>query len=261
MSCDFKLIFYLSEINIYPTHVFHQKSVFILRLINFPTVIITRSSKYTNSSPLVVALVQEWYKVFIMALFIVAMNTAPLMSLLSDITALSPSFHAAITGHLKEEHYRAHQILHAAGQVERRLWFLENGFARAYYFDQTGKEHTLSFFKEKEIIFSYRGYWKEPTDYYAEVLTDSALLSLDYEVLSSLMEQFEETRVIVQSFIRQRYHQEDFKCRLLTWSAEDRYHQFRKTSPDIFRLASVRLIASYLNMTRENLSRLMGREH
>jgi CRP-like cAMP-binding protein len=178
---------------------------------------------------------------------------------LSAITTLSSVFEENLRKKLDEEHYKPHQIIHAAGQTEHRLWYIETGFVRSYYFDQTGKEHTLSFYLEKEIIFSYKGYWNEPVDYYLEILTPSVLISLTYESLRG-MEEFVETITLIRIFTRQRFYQELFKSRLMTWSAEERYHQFRNVHPDIFKIASIRLIASYLNMTRENLSRLMGRE-
>jgi CRP-like cAMP-binding protein len=188
------------------------------------------------------------------------MNISPLLSLLSSITELSPVFKEALSNHLKEEKYKAHQIIHAAGQVENRLWYLESGFARTYYFDPTGKEHTLAFYTTNEIIFSYKGFWKETSDYYLEVITESQLISLPYDALAYLIDHFPETRTLVAVFTRQLYYLELFKSRIMTWSAEERYAQFRKASPDIFKIASLRLIASYLNMTRENLSRLLGRE-
>lgn len=188
------------------------------------------------------------------------MNTNPLFSLLSGLTDLSENFRAALTANLKEEKIKPHQIIHAAGQTENRLWYLENGFARTYYFDQTGKEHTLTFYTSNDIIFSYKGFWKENTDYYLEVLTESKLLSLTYESLIKLIDQFPETWKLISIFTRQRYYLDLYKSRLMTWSAEERYSQFRKASPEIFRIASVRLIASYLNMTRENLSRLMSKD-
>lgn len=187
------------------------------------------------------------------------MSGESLIGYLSAIIKLSPVFIEELKRGLDEEHYKPHQIIHASGQTENRLWYIETGFARSYYFDQTGKEHTLSFYLENEIIFSYKGFWKEPTDYYLEVLTPTILISLSYEALYKL-EQHEETKTLIHIFTRQRYYQELFKSRLMTWSAEERYYQFRKASPEIFKLASIRLIASYLNMTRENLSRLIGRE-
>ena len=188
------------------------------------------------------------------------MGVESLIGYLSAIAKLSTGFTGALRSGLEEEQYKPHQIIHAAGQVENRLWFIETGFARSYYFDQAGKEHTLSFYLEKEIIFSYKGFWREAADYYLEVLAPAVLISFSYDSLSQFIDQYSETRTLINVFTRQRYYQELFKSRLMTWTAEERYYQFRKAHPDIFKIASVRLIASYLNMTRENLSRLMSRE-
>lgn len=188
------------------------------------------------------------------------MSGGSLIDYLSTITQLSSGFKEALKSQLEEEQYKPHQIIHAAGRIENRLWYLQSGFVRDYYFAPSGKEHTLNFYLENEMIFSYKGFWKETTDYYLEILSPSTLISLSYESLHLLLEQHEETRTLINIFIRKRYYQELFKSRLMTLTAEERYYQFRKNNPQIFRLASIRLIASYLNMTRENLSRLMGRE-
>jgi CRP/FNR family transcriptional regulator, anaerobic regulatory protein len=188
------------------------------------------------------------------------MNTNQLLSHLGSVTDLSQAFKEALLSQLKEEKIKAHQIIHASGQVESRLWYLESGFARTYYFDGTGKEHTLVFYTTNDLIFFYKGFWREAADYYLEGITESNMISLSYDSLNTLLDRFPEAWKLVTIFTRKRYYLDSFKSRLMTWSAEERYAQFRKTSPEIFRLASIRLIASYLNMTRENLSRLMGRE-
>ena len=179
---------------------------------------------------------------------------------LSSFTTLSEPFIQEITKWFKTEHYKSHQILHAPGQTENRLWFIKQGFARTYYFDRSGREHTLHFYNLKDFIFSYQGLWKESSDYYIEVLDESELLSAPYEQIMNWLDAYPEAKIISAVLSRHRYHQELFKARLMTWSAEERYVQYRKFDPDVFRKASLRLIASYLNMTRENLSRLMGRE-
>jgi CRP-like cAMP-binding protein len=188
------------------------------------------------------------------------MNTASLINLLSGITKLSPDFTNTLTNFLQEEKYNVHQVIHTSGQLENRLWFIDSGFARTYYFDPGGKEHTLNFFTPNQLIFSYKGYWKEAADYYLEVVIETCLLSLTYESLYHLLDHYQEATFILQFFVRQRYYQDLYRSRLLTWTTEQRYLHFRRASPEIFKIASLRLIASYLNMTRENLSRLMGRE-
>jgi CRP-like cAMP-binding protein len=187
------------------------------------------------------------------------LNTS-FISFLANITDLSSGFTTELNLLLKEEKYKAHQIIHSAGQVENRFWYLENGFARTYYFDQTGKEHTLSFFTEKQLIFSYKGYWREATDYYLEIVTDSILISVNYEAVSVLLKKFEETKFLIHVFKRQLYYNDLNKSRLIALPAEERYIQFRKSNPEIFKIATVKLIASFLYMTRENLSRLIGKD-
>src|SRR5476651_2301908 len=187
------------------------------------------------------------------------MSMESLIGYLSAITPLSTAFKEEMQASLRTENYKAHQIIHAAGQIENRLWYLETGFARTYYFDQSGKEHTLIFYLEKDLIFSYKGFWKEVADYYLEILEPSSLISLSYNSLSTLSK-YEETKILMEAITRQRYQHDLFKNRIMTWTAEERYIEYRKENPEIFRKASVRLIASYLNMTRENLSRLISRD-
>jgi CRP/FNR family transcriptional regulator, anaerobic regulatory protein len=188
------------------------------------------------------------------------MISTSFISFLADITELSSAFTTDLSLLFKEEKYKAHQIIHSAGQVENRFWYLESGFARTYYFDQTGKEHTLSFFTEKQLIFSYKGYWREATDYYLEIVVDSRLISVSYDAVSILSQKFEETKFLIHVFKRQLYYNDLNKSRLIALAAEERYLQFRKSNPEIFKIASVKLIASFLNMTRENLSRLIGKD-
>jgi len=188
------------------------------------------------------------------------MSVNSLIGYLSTITNLTPSLTERLSSEMEVETYKSHQIIHSAGQVENRFWFIDSGFARTYYFDSTGKEHTVAFYDDQSMLFSYQGFWKQSTDYYIEILGSSVLISLTYDRLSNYLQDYSEVKTLVQYFVRFQHQQELFKSRLMTWSAEERYYQFRKIHPEIFRKATVRLIASYLNMTRENLSRLMGRE-
>ncbi|NNU33672.1 hypothetical protein HK413_05055 [Mucilaginibacter sp. S1162] len=66
---------------------------------------------------------------------------------------LTENYREALLTSAKNEIYQPHQIIHADGQRENRLWFLEQGFVRSYYFDHTGREHTLAFYDNKELVF------------------------------------------------------------------------------------------------------------
>lgn len=182
------------------------------------------------------------------------------MEFLSAMTPLSGSLKAALDELLVRESYRPHQVIHAAGHTENRCWFIETGFVRTYYPDAAGKEHTLNFYIQNEIVWSNQGYWNEAVDHYLEVLEPSVVWSLTYKVLHQLHEAYPESVELVQQLIRHQYHEDLQKNRLLAMNAETRYRELRRWKPELFRRASVRLIASYLNMTRENLSRLISRK-
>lgn len=187
------------------------------------------------------------------------MNEA-IIEYLSSVSVLSRALKDELQQLVVREDYKPHQVIHAAGHTESRFWFIEKGFARTYYLESSGKEHTLSFYPENNIIWSNQGYWNEPADYYLEVLEPSVILSVSYKMLHHLNDAYPEITELVQLLMRQQYHLDLLKSRLLGLTAEERYQQVRRTMPELFRRSSVRLIASYLNMTRENLSRLMGRD-
>ena len=187
------------------------------------------------------------------------MNPEPLFQYLSQFTDISPPFRKALSEELKSERYHSKQVIKSEGQRENRLWFLQDGFARSYFFDDKGTEHTLHFWNSNEIIFSFAGYWKEPSPNYIELLEPSLLYSISYKELHSLLPRYQETGLILRAVVRRHYQQEFRRKRLYSLTAEQRYLYLRKDGGEIFRKAPVRMIASYLNMSRETLSRMISK--
>jgi len=183
------------------------------------------------------------------------MQKASFVEYLSSITTLSAAFKDELMLNLQVEKYTGHQIINAAGQTENRLWFINEGFVRAYYFDREGKQRTLKFYSENDLIFSYNGFWKEASEYYLESLQSSTMLSLSYKNLNKLFK-YLETGDLIKMFIIQQQQKDNFKLMLMNETSKDRCRHFRETHPEIFRKTSAGLIASYLNVTREYLSRL-----
>lgn len=179
---------------------------------------------------------------------------------LSGLAHLSAELKEELAFSLVAEHYRSHQVIHATGQVETRFWYIAEGLVRTYDFDLSGREQTFAFFRHQDLLFSFEGYWKEKSNHYIEVLETSMLVSLSYEHLHALLTRFPEMQDLVKIFVRQYLHQERYRHHLLTLTAKERYLHLRKSRPELFRHVSVRLLATYLHITRESLSRLMGRD-
>jgi CRP-like cAMP-binding protein len=187
------------------------------------------------------------------------MDAEPVIEFLKSITDLSAGFMHDLKAGIKPEHYKAHQIILAEGRVEDRLWVLQRGLVRSYFYDEQGVEHTFRFWASGEIIFSYAGFWKQPSKVYIEVLEDSTLISCTYDNLEILKINHAETSAII-STVAGRYQLQEIKRILLfSQSAEERYLQLRRENPTLFKTIPIKIIASYLHMSRETLTRLIGK--
>ena len=126
------------------------------------------------------------------------MDSKPIINFLSGITNLSPDFIKESVRGLKQEFYKHHQIIQAQGQPESRFWYLSSGFARSYFYDDEGEEHTIKFWNEGEMIFSHSGFWNMPSMEYIEILEHSELNSIYYDYLNQLLDKYPETKVLVK---------------------------------------------------------------
>lgn len=187
------------------------------------------------------------------------MKSENLMKLLDEKTKLSSGFKEALEAKLQLEHYKPHQILNAAGHVENRLYFMETGFARRYFYDQQGQQHILKFWDKGNILFSYEGYYKVPSNYYIEIMTESRVITLSYSSLYELQDSFSETSQLIK-FLLLQYQEEEFQRQLLiSLPTEERYNFIRKNYNSLFSKVPSKMIASYLHMSRETLGRYMAK--
>ncbi|MDB4918415.1 Crp/Fnr family transcriptional regulator [Mucilaginibacter sp.] len=188
------------------------------------------------------------------------MNKNNFIAHLSGIASLSISLKENLYKLLEEESYKPRQILFSPGQLENRLCFIEKGFARNYYYDELGQDHTVKFWGSNDILLSYRGYWSQPAYYYTEIMEESTLVSLRYDDLRSLLITFPEASVLVKTILNQYHDEENQKQRLITLSAEQRFQELRKHNRAVFQKVPLKIIASYLNMSRETLSRMISKD-
>jgi CRP-like cAMP-binding protein len=177
---------------------------------------------------------------------------------LNNAGQFSDEFKSALENLLHNEIYKNKQIIHAAGQVETNLFLVENDFARSYYYDHNGTEHTVKFWTSGELIFSYEGYYKVPSFYYTEYMETSHVIAFSYNDLIELQKKFPETSALIKYALLKNRREEYERQNILTLPANERYIRLIQNNHTIFQKSSARFIASYLNMSRETLARLMG---
>ena len=156
-------------------------------------------------------------------------------------------------------------LLHQ-GEVCTYAYFVEQGLLRSYSIDDAGKQHIIQFAPESWFISDRSSaYFNAPSELFIEAIEDTSVIVLDNyynDYISKLPAYKERNEALLQNHIRQLQNRVNA---LLGSTAEARYLEFINLYPNIILRVPQWMIASYLGITPESLSRvrkdLAGRHH
>lgn len=188
-------------------------------------------------------------------------NTDNVMQMLGSLTPLSAQFQERMTSQLFTETFKSHHILLRPGEVARRIYFIKEGFLRAFTIDSSGKECTSWFMTKNDVMISvYSFFTQKPAEEYIEVLKDCILQSLTWNQLQSYYADFKEGNFIGRVVTEAYYIQgEERSIFMRTKTPEERYKILIDRYEGIEQLTTQTNIASYLGITRETLNRIKNK--
>lgn len=137
------------------------------------------------------------------------------------------------------------QILQHKGDTNSKVYEVSKGLLRSYTIDQKGKEHIFSFAPEGWIIAD--AVQNEPCEFFIDALEDSTIIvrEKDLSRMSSNAEAIAKRMLVLQRRV----------IMLMSYSGLQRYEHFIETYPDLTQRVPQRMIASYLRITPEALSK------
>ncbi|RZK16943.1 MAG: Crp/Fnr family transcriptional regulator [Pedobacter sp.] len=181
-----------------------------------------------------------------------------LFSHIEEKVSLNDNDKALIEKFFSSKKLRKRQYLLQEGEISKHLVFVAKGLLRTYNVDEKGNEHMS--------IFGWEGWWisdfnsflsGEPAVFNIDAIEDSELLMLsrnDYESLTlavPIMDRY--FRILYQNSLVTK---ERRLMSTITHSAEERYLELLASSPKIMERIPQNLIASYLGIAPETLSRI-----
>ncbi|WP_316847587.1 Crp/Fnr family transcriptional regulator [Pedobacter psychrodurus] len=177
---------------------------------------------------------------------------------IQEKVSLSDQDQEAVQSFFSPKKLRKKQYLLQAGDVCKHLTFVSKGLLRTYNVDDKGDEHMS--------IFGWEGWWisdfnsfltGEPALFNIDAIEDSELLLIsrsDYEALTlavPIMDRY--FRILYQNSLITK---ERRLMSSITHSAEEKYLLLVESNPQIIARIPQNLIASYLGIAPETLSRI-----
>lgn len=172
--------------------------------------------------------------------------------------ALTPDEIELIKANLIVKQFSKNEFILEEGDYSEEYFFVEQGVIRSYTIDENGKEHIVQFATENWIISDRNStLCKKTAKFYIQAIEDSTIIILNDEMakfIASLNPDYIQAQLsLVQNHVR---HLQDRIILLLSATAKTRYQEFIKLYPKQINRIPQWMIASYLGITPESLSRV-----
>lgn len=150
------------------------------------------------------------------------------------------------------------QFIDQPGFISSYRNYIVKGAFRSYFIDNEGKDHTVQIAVEDWFVSDFYSYITQtPATLYVEALENSVILQMKYDDIEALCkeihnlsEYFRVTTERAFAFSRRR------ALSTLSKTAEERYLEFLERYPGIVQRVPQKVIASYLGMSPEFLSKI-----
>lgn len=159
-----------------------------------------------------------------------------------------------------EKKFKKGELLLQQDRTCNQSFLLLSGIARKYYLNN-GKEITTELYFENDLAISFESYaLQQPSRECIEALTDVTVSETGYQAFQDAKLSYPKLVVLDLMFIE--YYGMWVENRLFkfhTMSATERYLDLLKKSPYIIQNVPLTIIASYLGISLETLSRIRAK--
>jgi len=176
---------------------------------------------------------------------------------IEPLVQLSPDGRQALSGIAERLEFPKNHQLIRQDTVGQRIYFIESGLARTYYY-KDGKDITDWLSAEGDFVGSIVSFLSQrPDRRIVELLEPSRLWAFPYAKLEILYDRHHEIERLGRLLISQGVIQLQQRFDNLHFStALERYQTLMRTNATLIQRVPLGMIASYLGITQETLSRI-----
>lgn len=153
---------------------------------------------------------------------------------------------------------RRKQLLLHEGEVCKYKTFVIKGLLRTYRLRNDGTEVVMRFAPENWWCVDPESYnTQEPSKYNIEALEDTDVIMWTHDDLGQLLKTIPALKDLVEKLMERTISETQKRILMnISYTAEEKYDEFVNTYPDVFRRVPLHMVASYLGVSRETLSRV-----
>ncbi len=186
------------------------------------------------------------------------MNQLPPQPYFPPATSVNEEFINALRNNGKNIQIKKGDYVLRQGEMHRQSYYVQKGLLRYFSIDDKGKEHILQFAPEGWFVSDRQSACLNMNaDFFIDALEDTEAVVVKESYVNELAKEnhqfLELNNRLLQNHIRQLQNRIN---QLLSFTAEQRYLEFIKTYPDIMLRVPQWMVASYLGITPESLSRV-----
>jgi len=154
--------------------------------------------------------------------------------------------------------YLKDQYIIQQGDICKSANFIISGCTKTFYMDKEGQEHI--------VMFSIEDWWasdlgsfitQTPADFNVQCLENTQLIQFAHDNLEELYKQIPKLERLFRKIVERAFVASQKRIiRNFSLTAKERYQIFKKTYPKIDQRVPQYMIASYLGVTKEFLSKI-----
>ena len=157
--------------------------------------------------------------------------------------------------------FRKRQYFLQEGEVCKYTAFIVKGAMRQYTVDDKGQEHIIRLYIENWWASDRESLMKEaPSIYFIDAWEDTEALLITKNALTDLLDRIPALSQWIRSLDANFAIASQRRLNAaISFSAEERYRDLEKTYPEFLQRFPQHIIASYLGINKETLSRIRSR--
>ncbi|GAA4952503.1 Crp/Fnr family transcriptional regulator [Algibacter agarivorans] len=188
------------------------------------------------------------------------MKKQPLLDYINKHIDLTVEEKAFLTSKVKYRKYLKGQYIVQQGDVCKYECFVISGCTKTFFVDEQGQEHIVMFAIEDWWASDMGSYITQtPADFNVQCIENTEFIMFSYDDIEDLYREIPKLERFFRLIIERAFVASQKRLvRNFSLSAKDRYLYFKNQYPKIEQRIPQYMIASYLGITKEFLSKIKG---